>query len=573
MCAFRTPRRSRLPAAIDCGLTSDSGRWRRIAFLGATAASLVGNVLPAFATTYVVDTTADVPTPTKTTLRQAVFQANGSANNIVQFDPSLNGSTITLTQGEIAINEPMYVIGPGANELTVSGNDASRIFNISTASATPIAVMLSGLTMSHGKPASNIGGAIYASNVSLTVQDSVLDYNTAQDGGAIFAHSGNAVASASKLTRATVTKNSAATVGGGIAVVGGASLQISASTISSNTSIGSAGAYLSDIGTVSVDTSQITGNHATAISGGGLNIVHDSSGLTNVTISGSGISGNTAGTNGGGVALLNVSAVLTGDTISGNSADYGGGVFVQDLLFPYPATVFTLQQSSISGNTANRFGGGIDVRRTYGFSVDHSLISANSVYDPTAGGGGIAIEYAKNVTEIKDSTIYANYAYNNGGGVGIFGSSGQTDFNGDTITNNFTFNYGSNGILGAGSTNLYNSVVANNFSHAGNQDIDGFFGETYSLVRNVGTAFVFGTHNKNGQDPKLGPLTVNGGPTLTMMPALSSPLLDAGGPLLTGSDQRGLPRSANGRRDIGAVERQYPEDVIFRDGFDTLFPG
>ncbi|HET7063724.1 MAG TPA: right-handed parallel beta-helix repeat-containing protein [Rudaea sp.] len=550
-------------------MTTDSGRWRWVAFLGATVASLAGNVLPAFATTYVVDTTADVPTPTKTTLRQAVFQANGSANNIVQFDPSLNGSTITLTQGEVAINQPMYIVGPGANKLTVSGNDASRIFNISTASATPIAVMLSGLTMSHGKAAGNLGGAIYASNVSLTVQDSVLDYNTAQEGGAICAHSGNAVASASKLTRATVTKNNATGLGAGIAVLGGASLQISASTISANTSIGSAGAYLKDVGAVSVDTSQITGNHATVISGGGLLIDHYAGGLTNVTVSNSGISGNVAGTNGGGVALFNVSAVLTGDTISGNSADSGGGVFVQDTTFPYAVTEITLQQSSVSGNTAARFGGGIDVRRTYGFSVDRSLISANSVYDPAAGGGGIAIEYAKNPTYVTNSTIYGNYAYNNGGGVGIFSSSGQTQFGGDTITNNFTFNYGSNGILGAGSTNLYDSVVANNFSHAGNQDLAGVFGEIYSLVRNVGTALVVGNHNKNGQDPLLGPLAVNGGPTLTMMPALSSPVLDAGGPSLSGTDQRGLPRSANGRRDIGAVERQYPEDVIFRNGFDS----
>jgi hypothetical protein len=54
-----------------------------------------------------------------------------------------------------------------------------------------------------------------------------------------------------------------------------------------------------------------------------------------------------------------------------------------------------------------------------------------------------------------------------------------------------------------------------------------------------------------------------------MMPALSSPVLDAGGPSSSGTDQRGLPRSANGRRDMGAVERQYPEDIIFRSGFDS----
>ncbi|HET7798304.1 MAG TPA: choice-of-anchor Q domain-containing protein, partial [Nevskia sp.] len=69
-------------------------------------------------------------------------------------------------------------------------------------------------------------------------------------------------------------------------------------------------------------------------------------------------------------------------------------------------------------------------------------------------------------------------------------------------------------------------------------------------------------------------LAVNGGPTLTMMPASSpskSPALDTGEviPPPSGTDQRGLPRSANGRRDMGAVERQYPEDVVFRNGFDS----
>jgi hypothetical protein len=405
MCAFRTPQRSHLTAAIHCGLTTDSGRWRWVAFLGATAASLAGNVVPAFATTYVVDTTADVPTPTKTTLRQAVFQANGSANNIVQFDPGLNGSTITLTQGEIAINEPMYVIGPGANKLRVSGNDASRIFNISTASATPIAVMLSGLTMSHGKAAGNLGGAIYASNVSLTVQDSVLDYNTAQEGGAICAHSGNAVASASKLTRATVTKNNATGVGAGIAVLGGASLQISASTISANTSIGSAGAYLKDVGSVSVDTSQITGNHATVISGGGLLIDHYASGLTNVTVSNSG-SRATWPAPTAAVSRCSTSLRAGRGYDFRNSADSGGGVF-------RPGHDISLcgDRNHAAAKQCQRQHGG-EVRRRDRCAPDIQLLDRSLAHQrqfglrPAAGGGGIAIEYAKTPTYMTNSTIY-----------------------------------------------------------------------------------------------------------------------------------------------------------------------
>jgi hypothetical protein len=135
---------------------------------------------------------------------------------------------------------------------------------------------------------------------------------------------------------------------------------------------------------------------------------------------------------------------------------------------------------------------------------------------------------------------------------------------------NSTFNYASNGILGAGIPTIYNCAVANNASHTISQDVSGSFAEVYSLIRNVGSASLFvNVGNKNAQDPLLGPLGVNGGPTLTMLPALSSPLLDAGGASVTGTDQRGLPRNANGRRDMGAVERQYPEDVIFRNGFDS----
>jgi hypothetical protein len=77
-----------------------------------------------------------------------------------------------------------------------------------------------------------------------------------------------------------------------------------------------------------------------------------------------------------------------------------------------------------------------------------------------------------------------------------------------------------------------------------------------------------------GQDPKLGLLSVNGGPTLTMLPAVTSPVIGAGGsPFLVFAsmdpsvDQRGLPRPSASSPDMGAVQRQYPEDVIFRNGF------
>lgn len=63
-------------------------------------------------------------------------------------------------------------------------------------------------------------------------------------------------------------------------------------------------------------------------------------------------------------------------------------------------------------------------------------------------------------------------------------------------------------------------------------------------------------------DPLLGPLADNGGPTLTHMLLPGSPALNMGDPAFTpppaATDQRGRPRVASGRIDIGAVERQPP---------------
>jgi hypothetical protein len=569
MRAFQSPQRRRLSAAIDRGLPADTEPRQRSVFLGAAALGLACHALSASATTYVVDTGLDPGPGGTTSLRQAIFQANASANNIIQFAPALNGSTLTLQNGEIVVTEPMYIVGPGPDKLTISGNDASRIFNISTVSATPIAVTLSGLTLTHAN-ASGFGGAIWAGNVSLTLENSVLDYNAAVFGAGIY--SSSPYATVSVITGTTISKNTA-TRGGGLYFSGGSSLHIADSVLDSNTGTTKfGGGRLNRVSSVSIERTRITNNKSQSLSGAGLSIDSHNAYVPTAQISASSITSNTAGSDGGGLYLSNVFATLTSDTISGNSANNGGGIFVYDSQAT-PTTQLTLQRSTISGNSASTFGGGVNVQRASSIYIQKSLISGNNTYNFSGGGGGgIALQSVSSQASLYDSTFYANYAYNNGGGIGIFDAAtgNNTKINGTTIAGNLTFNYESNGILGAGVPFLYNCVAANNSSHTISQDISGTFQELYSLVRTVGTANIVGAFgNKNGQDPHLGPLAVNGGPTLTMMPALSSPVLDAGGPSPSGTDQRGLPRSANGRRDMGAVERQYPEDIIFRSGFDS----
>ena len=63
-------------------------------------------------------------------------------------------------------------------------------------------------------------------------------------------------------------------------------------------------------------------------------------------------------------------------------------------------------------------------------------------------------------------------------------------------------------------------------------------------------------------DPRLGPLTANGGPTLTLLPGAGSVAIDAlAGVPCPATDQRGLPRPRLGGCDAGSVEVQ-PEDAV-----------
>src|SRR5580765_3634734 len=86
-------------------------------------------------------------------LRAAIAAAQ-SGDRIV-FDPSLDGQTITLTSGELAITQSLSIKGRGAEHLTVSGNDSSRVFRVGSG----VSVDINDLTITHGRAAN--GGGIW----------------------------------------------------------------------------------------------------------------------------------------------------------------------------------------------------------------------------------------------------------------------------------------------------------------------------------------------------------------------------------------------------------------------------
>jgi hypothetical protein len=108
-------------------------------------------------------------------LRQAILDT--PAGGTVDFQPGLTG-TITLTSGELAVNKDLTIAGPGPDVITVSGNHASRVFDI----AARVTVGLSGLTIADGFSLDSFGGGIQNSG-TLTVTGSTLSGNAADGGG------------------------------------------------------------------------------------------------------------------------------------------------------------------------------------------------------------------------------------------------------------------------------------------------------------------------------------------------------------------------------------------------------
>jgi hypothetical protein len=245
---------------------------------------------------------------------RAEIAAAHNGDTIV-FAPSLDGQTITLTSGELLISHNVTIAGPGAGELTVSGNHASRVFEVTK---TTKSVTLSGLTISSGTAPANVGGGGIVNDGTLAVSNCTLSGNTSTGGD-----------------------------GGGIENDYGATLTVSNSILSGN-SAGQGGALFNYHGALTVNGSTLTGNSADI--GGG--IWNDST----LTVSGSTLSGNSAHSGGGistGASYRGGPATISNSTLSGNiSTSSGGGIT------NYGGTL-TVSGSNLTGNVASQRGGGI----------------------------------------------------------------------------------------------------------------------------------------------------------------------------------------------------------------------
>jgi hypothetical protein len=287
----------------------------------------------------------------------------------------------------------------------------------------------------------------------------------------------------------------------------GANLTVGNSIITGNHAAGSGGGIFSDR-YLFVASSVVSNNIADAAGGG----IESSSGAdAQLALSHAIISGNHAGGSGG---AIDISGAGEGNiyqaTINLNDADAAGGAIETS------AGEMFVGFSTFDHNHADGSGGAVDESAGAGVFAGHQV----TISDNSAGGSGGALSAASNFF-FRQATISNNSASVSGGGIANVGAGGTHG--------------------------LYNTIVANGTAPVG-ADLAGAFDAQFSLVENtVGAAVTTTVAGSDvlGQDPQLGPLTNNGGPTQTRALPVTSPAIDQASNAHYTNDQRFLPRAVD----------------------------
>lgn len=347
------------------------------------------------------------------------------AGNPLQIDilnSKINNNTATSYGGGIFAYNGVKVRADGAD---ISGNTAANagglfLWNNSSAD-------LNNSEVSGNKATGNGGGVyVYDATCSLTTSNgTVFRENSGYRGGGIFSSGGTVTAEDS-----TFEKNTATDDGGAIAATQNSSLTVRNSKVLENKAADTAGGILAEKSTLEVTDSIIDGNRASV--GGGLYIADiDAPGETKEdkpehTITRTEITNNTADGQGigGGIYLGAQKLTITDSKLTGNNTISKNGQTQGGAIVAYSPGDFTLDNTLIQGNTAD-VGGGIHVLSTK-LRDSHIILCNNTRITGNVAnqfGGGIFLDNMNNpaVLELVNASVDNNTA-NIAGGIGNYGS-------------------------------------------------------------------------------------------------------------------------------------------------------
>ncbi len=459
------------------------------------------------------------------------------------------GGTLTITDSDVLRNS--------ANRAGGGIEDASGGLSSFTITGSNIADNTVATNPGNG------GGIHIGGDGNLDISGSTVENNTAgAEGGGIWNGSGSLVIDDCVVRRNIASGDAADEGGGGLFNVSGMVSIEGNSRINRNQATGasgSGGGLLSLDGTVMVDNSQFRFNTANR-AGGAVEIVDGMLTSTNVEYRTN--STGAAPGNGGAIHVtgMNETTVsITGGSIRENeAANQGGGVWNQSGSEMFLTQVRVLDNLVQSLDPAINTLGGAGVYNNGGtMSIDQSTIARNSITGGVTNLGGGVFNNAGEVG-IARSTISGNSAADGGG---IYNREGTMGLGAVTVALNQAGNGGGYAQEGeSAQVTVTGSAFSDNEAFFFDPDFLAPRGvvisEGYNLISDDGR-FPFPAQSTDiiGQSANFGPLSNNGGTTLTHVPQCPSPVIDAGDPNETALDQIGQ-SVFGGTRDIGAFEKQ-----------------
>ena len=289
------------------------------------------------------------------------------------------------------------------------------------------------------------GGGIYTEHSTVEVKDSTFEKNTATDDGGAIAATQN---SSLTVRNSKVLENKAADTAGGI-LAEKSTLEVTDSIIDGNRASVGGGLYISDIDAPgetkedkpehTITRTEITNNTADGQGiGGGIYLGAQKLTITDSKLTGNNTISKNGQTQGGAIVAYSPGDFTLDNTlIQGNTADVGGGIHVLSTKLR-DSHIILCNNTRITGNVANQFGGGIFLDNMNNPAV-LELVNA-SVDNNTANVAGGIGNYGS-IVVLKDGAVLENNTAKQYGG-GLYNRGKVTVESGATVMNNTASTYG-----------------------------------------------------------------------------------------------------------------------------------